>query len=215
MKVTAISAQAKNQNRVNVSVDGTYRFSLNISQLVDLGLRVGNEYSETELQALEDESLFGKLYARGLEYCLMRPHSGREVRDYLWRKTQPVRYKSRNGEVKQRDGIASVIADRVYDTLVEKGYVDDEKFAVWWVENRNVRKGVAKRKLTDELRTKGVDVLIIEKTIQNSIRDEKSEIAKVIERKRSKYSDEQKLTAYLLRQGFSYDDIREALRDTP
>ncbi|HMR72550.1 MAG TPA: RecX family transcriptional regulator, partial [Candidatus Saccharibacteria bacterium] len=196
MKITAITVQARNQNRVNVSVDGMYRFSLDISQIVDLGLKVDGEYSENELQVFESESQFGKLYGQTLEYCLMRPHSAREIHDYLWRKTRPARYKSRSGEIKERAGTSSMIAERVYDRLVEKGYVDDEKFAAWWVENRNVRKGVSQRKLYSELSAKGVEARIIEKTIQNSIRDEKSEILKVINKKRTKYSDDQKLTTY-------------------
>ena len=88
MKVTALTAQQKDPNRINVMVDSKYRFSLDISQVVSLGVKVGREYSDAELAEIEGESQFGKLYARALEYCLMRPHSAREVRDYLWRKTR-------------------------------------------------------------------------------------------------------------------------------
>lgn len=49
-------------------------FSLDVFQVADLGIRVGKEYTDSELTALETESQFGKLYARALEYCLMRPH---------------------------------------------------------------------------------------------------------------------------------------------
>ena len=87
MKITGISAQKKNQQRLNIMVDGSYRFSLDLFQYADLGIKIGNEYSEEELVQLETESQFGKLYARALEYCLMRPHSAREVRDYLYRKS--------------------------------------------------------------------------------------------------------------------------------
>ena len=103
MKISAISAQLKNRDRVNVSVDGKYRFSLDLYQVVQRGLRVGNEYSEAELLELEQESIFGKVYARTLEYCLMRPHSSREVRDYLWRKTRSVKRRNlETGEVTQK-----------------------------------------------------------------------------------------------------------------
>ena len=66
MKITGITAQTKNQNRVNVMVDGVYRLSLDVFQLVDLGIRVGKEYTEQELVDLEIESQFGKTYARAL-----------------------------------------------------------------------------------------------------------------------------------------------------
>ena len=91
MKITAISVQARDKSRVNVSVDGRYRFSLDVLQVAELGIRIGKEYEEAELKALEEESLFGKLYTRALEYCLVRPRSRREVKDYLYRKTRPTR----------------------------------------------------------------------------------------------------------------------------
>ena len=77
MKITGLSAQQTNSNRINVFVDDKYRFSLEISQIASLRVRVGGEYSESELEQLEQESQFGKLYARALEYCLMRPHSAK------------------------------------------------------------------------------------------------------------------------------------------
>lgn len=212
MKITDIKQAVKNPDRVNISVDGKYRFSLDISQLLDLGIKTGNEYSEKELITIETESQFGKLYARALEYCLMRPHSVREVKDYLWKKTRETKYKSRKtGEVKSRAGVSQAVADRVLERLIEKGYLDDEKFARWWVETRNQIKGSSLRKLSSELSAKGVPRELIEQILSASERSDETEIKKIIAKKRSKYPDEQKLIAYLARQGFRYDDIKSAL----
>ena len=214
MKITAISAQQKNPNRVNISIDGAYRLSLDIFQLTSIGLKVGSEVSEAELAELEQESIYGKLYARALEYTMLRPHSAREVRDYLRRKTRATKYKSRTGEIKEREGVSQTIADRVFDRLIEKGYVDDEKFARYWVENRNLTKGASRRKLEAELRAKGVVSATIEKHLSETTRSDDEEIQKIIAKKRKRYPDEQKLMQYLARQGFAYDAIRQAL-DTP
>lgn len=212
MKITGITAQQQDKNRVNIMVDGKFKFSLDIFQVGELGLKVGREYSESELAELETESQFGKLYARALEYCLMRPHSSREVRDYLYRKTLSRRYKSkRTGEIKEREGVTKAVTDRVFNRLVEKGYIDDEKFARFWVENRNQRKGTSLKKLRAELIAKGVESSIIEQQIASGNRSDHDELQKIIEKKRSKYPDEQKLLQYLARQGFSYDDIKQAL----
>lgn len=212
MKITGISAQQKDKNRVNVMVDGKYRFSLDIFQVADLGIRVGKDYTDTELTELETESQYGKLYARSLEYCLMRPHSAREVRDYLYRKTRSTKVRNRTtGEIKDRPGVSQVLTERVFDRLVEKGYIDDEKFTRFWVENRNMTKGTSKRKLQSELQSKGVDRTIIERLLADSDRTDTSELEKVIEKKRKRYPDNQKFMQYLARQGFSYDDIKTAL----
>ena len=212
MKITGITAQQKNHDRVNVMVDGAYRFSLDIFQLVELGLKIGKEYTDKELTELETESQFGKLYARTLEYCLMRPHSAKEVRDYLYRKTRTTKQRSKKtGEFYDKPGVSPKVTERVFDRLVEKGYVDDEKFTRYWVENRSLTKGASKRKLTAELRAKGVDQSIIERFLSESDRSDDDEILKIIAKKRSRYPDEQKLMQYLARQGFSYDDIKAAL----
>ena len=197
-----------------MSVDGKYRFSLDILQVTELGIKIGNEYTEEELIELEDESQFGKLYARALEYTMMRPHSAKEVRDYLWRKTRTTKVRIRDtNELREKPGVSQAIADRVYERLVERGYVNDEKFTRYWVENRQANKGISARKLISELRAKGVDHTVIDNAMQNSPREEKSEIKKILVKRRHKYDDEQKLIAYLARQGFSYDTIRDALND--
>lgn len=214
MKITALTSQQRDPNRINVMVDDKYRFSLDISQVVALGVKVGKEYSDAELAEIEGESQFGKLYARALEYCLMRPHSSREVRDYLWRKTRTTKYKSRKtGELKERAGVAPELTGRVHEKLIEKGYIDDEKFARYWVENRNLTKGASRRKLETELRTKGVSSEIIAQQFAETERSDNDELRKILAKKRSKYPDEQKLIAYLARQGFGYDDIKHALTD--
>ena len=56
MKVTALTAQQKDPNRINVMVDSKYRFSLDISQVVSLGVKVGREYSDAELAEIEGET---------------------------------------------------------------------------------------------------------------------------------------------------------------
>jgi len=214
MKITALTMQKQDPNRVNVMVDGEFHFSLDIFQIADLGMKVGREYSEQELTDLQTESQFGKLYGRALEYCLMRPHSSREVRDYLYKKTFSKKYKSkRTGELQERPGVSKVVTERVFDRLVEKGYIDDEKFARYWVENRSLAKGASKRKLQAELLAKGVDRTIIEKQLAETERSDDDELQKVIAKKRARYDDSQKFMAYLLRQGFSYDDVRQALEN--
>lgn len=207
MKITAIALQTRDKNRVNISVDGRYRFSLNVYQLADFGIKVGREYDETELVALERESQFGKVYGRALEYCLMRLRSAREVRDYLYRKTRSTFDKTG----KSRPGVAPEITARVFDRLTNKGYIDDTKFAQYWVENRSLTKGVSFRKLTSELYAKGVNKNIIEQVLNETERNDSHEIQKIIAKKRVRYPDEKKLIMYLARIGFDYDDIKQAL----
>ena len=198
------------------SVDGKYRFSLDVFQVGELGLKVGREYSDDELTALEDESQFGKLYARAMEYCLTRPRSVKELRDYLWRKTRQIKKRSpKTSEIIERPGVKSEITEWVLERLIEKKYLDDEKFARFWLEHRFLQKGTSIRRLKLELVQKGIDREMINQLIAENIRSDDEELQKIIAKKRYKYADDQqKFMAYLARQGFSYDDIRAALEET-
>lgn len=213
MKITDISLQAHDKNRVNVSVDGVYRLSLDIFQVGELGLKIGQECTDEELASLEGEGRFGKLYARAMEYCLVRPRSMKETREYLWRKTRSIKKRSaETGKITERPGVKPEIAERVLARLIEKKYLDDEKFARFWFEHRFLQKGTSVRRLKLELAQKGIENDIVERLIAENIRSDDEELQKIIAKKRRKYaSDEQKFIAYLARQGFAYDDIKRAL----
>jgi recX family len=215
MKITDISLQTRDKNRVNVSVDGKYRFSLDVFQVGELGLKIGQECTDEELMALEAESRFGKLYARAMEYCLTRPRSIREMRDYLWRKTRSTKKRlPETGKIIERPGVKTEIAERVLARLVEKKYLDDEKFARFWLEHRFLQKGTSVRRLKLELAQKGIENDIVERLIAENIRSDDEELQKIIVKKRRKYADdEQKLIAYLVRQGFAYEDIKRTLSE--
>ena len=210
--ITDIKQAVKNQNRANIFVNGKYRFSLDIFQLTQLNIKVGSKFTKIEIENLEQQSEFGKLYALALNYCLMRPHSKKEISDYLWKKTLNRKLKNRKtGEFYEKKGVSKNSVEQVLIRLIEKKYIDDEKFAKFWVENRNQRKGSSIKKLKTELFSKGVSSDIIEQVLSESNRNDEDEIQKIIAKKAKKYTDEQKLIAYLARQGFSFDEIKKAI----
>lgn len=210
--ITDIKQSVNNANRANIYVNDKYRFSLDIFQLTDLGVKVGSIFDESEILHLEQQSEFGKLYALALNYCLMRPHSEREIRDYLMKKTLDKTLKNRKtGEFYKKSGVSKLSVEQVLARLHEKNYIDDEKFARFWVENRNQRKGSSLKKLRAELSQKGVSKVIQDEIFAESDRNDAGEIQKIIDKKAKRYSDKQKLIAYLARQGFSFDEINRAI----
>ena len=218
MKITNIKQGVKNPNRVNVFVDGRYSFSLDISQVVDFKIKVGLEISEEDLEKYKKASDFGKLYQRALEWVLVRPRSVRETRDYLNRKL-----KSSSSGAQLRAPLANrgasqsftpseesfELLDDIVSRLVSKGYLNDRKFAEYYVENRFVKKGVSRKRLNMELIKKGISKDVIDEVLD--ARNDEEEIVKIIARKRAKYDDD-KLIQYLCRQGFSYELAQNLVR---
>ncbi|MBR3252812.1 RecX family transcriptional regulator [Candidatus Saccharibacteria bacterium] len=199
--ITDLRQGVKNPDRVNVFVNNQFSFSLDVSQVVDLGVKKGLTISPEQLEEFKKASEFGKLYQRTLEWVLTRPHSERETRDYLYKKIYDKK-------------LDKSYIDRIIEKLEFKGYVDDRKFAEYYVENRFVKKGVSRRRLEMELMKKGVSSDIISEVFDDGGRDEKEEILKMIKRKRSKYDTDEKLISYLVRQGFSYSLVREVVESS-
>ena len=197
LKITGMKQGVKNPERVNVFVNGEFSFSLNVAQVVDFKLKIGRELSENELVEFQRASEFGKLYQRALEKALTRPHSKKEIHDYLYKKVY-------------EKGLDKKYIAEIIEKLENKRYVDDRAFAEFYVENRFVKKGVSKKRLRMELVKKGMPKDIIDEVLDG--RDEEEEILKMILKKRAKYDDE-KLIQYLCRQGFSYELAREKVAE--
>jgi regulatory protein len=223
MKVTKIQQQKKRHDRFSIYIDEKYLFSLNDYQLASSGLRLGKELSPEEVESFQDQSTFGKAYERSLNYVMIRPRSRREITDYLKRSLlypKPKMYTDKSGErrviKKEVDKPKTeLLIDRVLDRLVEKGYINDEAFTRAWIRSRQLTKKYSKRKLEQELRVKGISTDIIATELQNENVTDTDNLKELIHKKRrlTKYQDDTKLLQYLARQGFSYDDIKDALYD--
>ena len=218
--ITGLKVGVKNPNRVNVFVNSRFAFSLDVAQVVEFKLKVGMELSDEKLAEIRKASEFGKLYQRALEWVLMRPRSVLELKDYLRRRERIAEMKEKQCEwmmgkegkkVREHKRIQYDFDDLIVKRLRERGYVDDRKFAEYYVENRFVKKGVSRKRLEMELVKKGVAREIIGEVLEG--RDDAEEVRKMIAKKRDKYESDEKLIAYLCRQGFSYDLVRELVLD--
>ena len=203
MQITAIKPAAKNDTRANIFIDGKFSFSLNISQLADAKLKVGQELNESIVAQLKQQSSFGKLYQRTLEWVFIRPRSIKETREYLVRKKIQ----------KPEYGITDQAIDQVIEKLQAKNYLNDVNFTTFYIENRFQKKGISAKRLQQELLKKGIDQKIIEQALNDSARDDSEEIKKIIAKKRRKNYDDDKLIRYLLNQGFDYSLVQNAVRE--
>ena len=194
MKITAIKQQQKRADRYSVFVDDTYSFSLSESALIESRLHSGQELTPAELADLKKTAGLDKAYGNTLRYVAIRPRSEGELHDYFRRK-----------QIDQAAG------SQIIERLRKVGLVDDSAFAKAWVDNRRLLKNVSKRRLQMELRQKRVPTEIINQVLQDDESDDRQVLRQLVEKKRARYPDNQKLMQYLARQGFSYDDIKFAL----
>ena len=84
--VTSLRGAIRDPHRINVFLDGKFSFSLTLTELADSKLHQGQVLTDSEVERLRNLSGLGKLYQQTLEYCFSRPHSKKEIIDYLERK---------------------------------------------------------------------------------------------------------------------------------
>lgn len=195
MQITNLKLSKHDQNRANIYVDGIYSFSLTLDQILDYKIKIGGAIDESNIIKYKQASFDSKIFGTALNYCLIRPRFKSEVRSYLLRKKC------------DKETIESTIIK-----LQNKNVISDENAARYWVDNRRLKKGMSIRRLTLELKAKGVDDELIKDVINNSSRYDEEEIYKIITKKYSKYNYD-KLVRYLISQGFNYDTVTKSIAD--
>lgn len=192
-KITALTLQKRNRQRVNVFLDGEFAFG--ISRIIAAWLQIDQVISDekiAELRAADDREV---AYQQALKFLSYRQRSIKELRRYL----QESRYPEE-------------IVSETLARLQNSGLLNDKLFAETWVENRNEFRPRSKRALSIELRQRGIDDEDIDQATQN-IDDEELAYQAALKHSRRMEGLEwlefrQKLSSFLARRGFSYDVIK-------
>ncbi|MFZ3301849.1 MAG: RecX family transcriptional regulator [Microgenomates group bacterium] len=197
--ITSIKAQ-KNQKRVNIYLDNSFGFGLDLENFMKLQLKVNQELTEEEKNEIIKKGELQKSFDKTLRFVMTRPRSFKEVKDYFKRKE-----------------IDNSLHQNILERLEKLELLDDQKFAKWWVEQRLEFKHKSKKDITFELRQKGVDTNIIKNVLDDSEIDELKIAKELIAKKEyrwKRYEEnerKQKITQYLAGKGFSWDIISQAV----
>lgn len=197
-KITALSPQKKTSGRLNLFLDGKFAFGLSQDLACQLKLTVGQELSDQKINEIKNQDQEEKFIASAYRYLSYRPRSEKEVVDYLGRKG------AKPGEV-----------NRVVSRLKKEGYLDDQEFARWWVDQRQQFRPRSRYFLKSELAKKGIGAEITKEVLRDV--DEQALVEEIILKKKAQMVDlepvkaRKKLIGYLSRRGFSWEKIRLGL----
>jgi regulatory protein len=192
--ITALSVQKRNQDRINVFLDGEYAFSISLNTA--LSLKRGQKLSQVDIERLQREEDGFRAYNSALRFLGYRPRSRLEIERHLRQK-----------------GYESEAIDAAMARLVAQRYIDDEAFARSWLNHRERLRPRGARGLSYELRQKGIEREIINEVLTEL--DEEASAWAAIEGKRHRWRGldqlafRKKVTGFLSRRGFSYDIIRK------
>ncbi|MBN1371831.1 MAG: RecX family transcriptional regulator [Anaerolineaceae bacterium] len=196
--ITALKAQKRNPERINVYLDGEFAFGL--ARIVAAWLHIGQVLSEERIERLRQEDALEAAYQRALLALSYRPRSEQEVQRKL-----------------TEAGYDEAVRQAVIERLRNGGLVGDEQFAQAWVENRQAFRPRSKRMLAAELRQKGVGNEEIEQALLGAVDDETMayEAGARYARKLTAVDWEtfrKRLSGYLGRKGFGYETVSVAVR---
>lgn len=192
-RISAVTLQQKNPQRMNIYLDGEYAFGL--SRIVAAWLEVGQELSEEKVASLLAEDAIEVAYQKALHFLGYRPRSSAEVRQNLTKR-----------------GISDDLVEQTVTRLQQAGLVNDQEFASAWVENRNTFQPRSRSALRMELHRKGLNDEVIQPVLDEQV--EEPALARVAARKYAHRlaglewpEFRRKLGGFLARRGFSYDTL--------
>lgn len=195
-----LSVKQGKGNKIHIYVDDEYRATVDSDYWFSEKYRDLKEIDEDELTELLDAVSFRRAYNKGLDFLSRRPYGTKELIKKLCEK-----------------GHEKASAEKACERLTELGLLNDEEFASIFANELYERKGYSLKRIKQELFFKGIDREIAQNTVESLDNNAKSRIIIIVKKKyMNKLSDEKgrkRTVDALMRLGYSYSDIKNALSD--
>lgn len=151
-QITAIAPSRRNPDRASIRVDGKAAASLSFKRVADLGLVVGQAWTDDLAARVAREAMYDKAMRRAMNRLGARAMS----RSQLDRKLRDLEFDE-------------VTRTRTLDRLEELGLLDDEAFARAAVRSELSRKPAGPRLLQQKLWQKGIDRKLADRVIEEEL----------------------------------------------
>ncbi len=195
-KITAITAQEKHKERVNLFVDGEFFAGVSLETALKLRLKVGDIADEERLNEILAETERTEALQKAADYALKTLKTKRQVKDYLLKK-----------------GYSEDTVWQTVDKLKEYGYIDDKEYSKRFIESTSKTQG--KRLIEYKLMMKGVRKEDIAAAYETAETDENASARALCEKylRNKEKTKENVLKAYkyLIGKGFSYEQADYAV----
>ncbi len=177
-------------------VNGEFLFSVDDLALINYKIKIGSSFNKEELDCISKTAQTKKAVNKCFDYLSRRSHSKKELH------TKLLKYYDEETTIK------------AIEKVEELGYIDDEAFANMMAKHilngKKSSKTIAKQKLISLGIDKDIiDGVLLQFSEENQIENIKVQLAK---KYKNKLEDKQKVVNSLLRKGFKFSDIKEAMK---
>ncbi len=196
MIISGVQQCKRNKNRVNIYIDGEFSFACYTETAVKNGIKEGAGLTRESMDSIKDEDNGKYAVETALSYVSYAPRTRREVVNKLKEKRIDSRY------------IEAAVAK-----LAEYGYIDDGAYAGLYAKEQGEKR--SSREILNKMLVKGIDLDTAKEAVARN--DDVKLIVDMLKRLENKYVNDgeaarkRKMTAYLYRKGFDYDDIKKAM----
>jgi regulatory protein len=198
-RITGLSVQKRNPNRVNLELDG--EFALGLERITAAWLNVGQILTDQDVENLRRKDELEEIYLSALRLLNVRSRTVFEIRSRLNQKGYEV----------------SAIEETI-TRLRKNGLVNDTQYAKDWVEDRAAFHPRSRRLMAWELHQKGVQPDEVNQALDLAGDDEQLalEAARKWAGKHSGLDERQfhtRLMGFLSRRGFHYGTIQPVITE--
>lgn len=197
MVVTEIEALTK--TRYHIYIDETFAFVLYKGELSKYQVRKGHEITEETIARIKSEVLIKRAKLRAMHLLNAMPRTEHQLREKL-----------------AQNGYPEDVVEDAISYVKSFGYINDEAYVRNFVISKKANK--SKREIKMLLGQKGVKGEQVDFILEEMYQEESEAdtILRLMEKKRWVPSEmdekqKQKMYGYLMRKGFSYEEIRKAL----
>ncbi|HBV68276.1 MAG TPA: recombination regulator RecX [Clostridiales bacterium] len=200
-KITKIEYQKKNKNRVNIYLDDSYAFGIDLNIMIKYSLKksmeLDDEFVDEILKAEEEINV----YNHALSILARSVKSEKQLREKLKEK-----------------GFDQQFAENAIAKLKSQRYLDDERFCELLINSKINSSKQGKRRIKEALYEKGVHRDIIEEKMSMMCDEDELERARLLGAKKLSTLKEEdlrkkyiKLSNYLINKGFEYSTVKKAV----
>lgn len=197
MKITQI--EKYKGNFFNIYLDGAYAATLSERIIFEFGLSEGAELSQEKFDEAVGTAQFYKARERAYYLLTYRDHSQKELAEKL------------------RRNYPEETVEKVILHLVDLGLLNDRAYAEKLARQYLVTKKYGSRRALFEMQRKGIEREMAQEALDELDVDPHEQILGLLERKYGRKLEEKngyrKALSALMRQGFSYDESSDALRE--
>lgn len=195
MPATVKSLRQTSPERISIELDSGEEIKATLGLAAEMRLYAGKALEERELEQLRSSASLALCKNRGMELLSYRPMSAKELRDKLIQK----------GE--RAENAAAAV-----DWLQSRGFLDDVRYA-GMVVRHYAGKGYGAGRIRQELQRRGIPRDCWEEAL-NELQPQEDKLDAFLRSRLKDPEDRsqvQKVSAALLRRGFSWEEIRAAL----